>query len=102
MKLQNKKKEYVLRIQKKKEIKTSIKTHEWNGMTDIGVFGIFSNVHVENAIYFAPVGTTTCGMKNNKSSMSLEMGAVNARTRAQLLNMLYNSTHLSVPHGQNI
>ena len=25
-----------------------------------------------------------------------------ARARAQLLNMLYISTHLSVPHGENI
>ena len=25
-----------------------------------------------------------------------------ARTRGQLLNMLYISTHLSVPHGENI
>ena len=28
--------------------------------------------------------------------------SVLARARAQLLNMLYNSTHLSVPHGENI
>ena len=44
------------------------------------------------------------GMKNNKSStrgLSLEM-SVFAKARAQLLNMLFISTHLSVPHGENI
>ena len=57
-----------------------------------------------NAIYFAPVVTTTYRMKNNKSStrgLSLEMGVL-ARARAQLLNMLHISAHLSVPHGENI
>ena len=40
----------------------------------------------------------------NKSStrgLSLEISVL-ARARAQLLNMLYISTHLSVPHGENI
>ena len=57
-----------------------------------------------NVICFAPVVTTTYRVKNNKSStrgMSLELGVL-ARARAQLLNMLYISTHMSVPHGQNI
>ena len=43
-------------------------------------------------------------MKNNKSStrgLPLEMSVL-ARARAQFLNMLYISTHLSVPHGENI
>ena len=33
--------------------------------------------------------------------LSLEMRVL-ARAHAQLLNMLYISTHLSVPHGENI
>ena len=43
-------------------------------------------------------------MKNNTSStrgLSLEMSVL-GRARAQLLNMLYISTHLSVPYGENI
>ena len=43
-------------------------------------------------------------MKNSKRStrrLSLEMSVL-ARARAQLLNMLYVSAHLSVPHGENI
>ena len=43
-------------------------------------------------------------MKNNKSStrgLSLEMSVL-ARARAKLLNMLYISTHMSVPHGEII
>ena len=57
-----------------------------------------------NATYFAPVVTTTYRMKNNKSStrgLSLEMSVLTTAC-AQLLNMLYNSTYLSVPHGENI
>ena len=57
-----------------------------------------------NAIYLAPVVTTTHRIKNNKSSttgLGLEMSVL-ARARAQLLNMFYISTHLSVPHGENI
>ena len=57
-----------------------------------------------NAIYFAPVVTTTYRMKNNKSSirgLSLEMSVL-AGARAQLLNMVYIITHLSVPQGENI
>ena len=57
-----------------------------------------------NAIYFAPVVTTTYRMKNNKSStrgLCLEMSVFD-RARAQMLNMLYISTHQSVPHGGNI
>ena len=51
-----------------------------------------------------PEVTTTYRMKNNKRStrgLSLEMSVL-ARARAQLLNMLSISTHLSVPHGENI
>ena len=43
-------------------------------------------------------------MKNNKSStrdLSLEMSVL-AKARALLLNILYISIHLSVPHGENI
>ena len=57
-----------------------------------------------NAIYFAPVVTTTYRMKNNKSSirgLSLQISVL-ARARAHLLNMLYISTHQSIPPGENI
>ena len=74
-------------------------------MTQNGPFDIYiQKCACVNAIYFAPVVTTTYRMKNNKSStrsLSLEMSAL-ARARAQLLNMLYIRTHLSVPHGGNI
>ena len=39
------KKVYLLRIQKKKDTKTSTKRHESNGMTQNGLFDIFSNAH---------------------------------------------------------
>ena len=57
-----------------------------------------------NAIYFAQVVTTTHRMKNSKRSnrnQSLEISVL-AIAHAQLLNVLYISTHLSVPHGENI
>ena len=65
---------------------------------------IFHQCACVNAIYFASVVTTTYRMKNNKSStrgLSLEMSVL-SRAHAQLFNMLYISTHLSVPHGENI
>ena len=64
----------------------------------------FQQCACANAIDFAPVGTTTYRMKNNKSwtrGLSLNMSVL-ARARAQLLNMIYISTHVSVPHGENI
>ena len=84
----------------KKDTKTSTqKKHEVNGMTQNGLFDIFSS-----AIYFAPVVTTTYRLKTNKSStrgLSLEMSVL-SRARVQMLDMPYISTHLSVPHGENI
>ena len=59
---------------------------------------IFSATHMRTTTY------TTYRMKNNKRSargLSLEMSVL-VRARAQLLNMLYIGTHLSVPHGENI
>ena len=85
---------------RKKDTKTSSKTHEWNGMTIL----YFQQCACVNISYFAPVVTTTYRMKNNKSStrrLSLEMSVL-AKVRAQLLNTLHSSTHLSVPHGDNI
>ena len=38
---------------------------------------------------------------SSKRGLSLEMSVL-ARARAQLLNKLYISTHLNVPHGQYI
>ena len=86
---------------RKKGAKTSTKRHDWNGMTQNGYFQQCACV---NAIYFAPVVNTTYRMKKNKgSTRGLSLGmSVLARARAQLLNMLYISTHLSVPHGENI
>ena len=66
---------------------------------------IFSAMRMRKRhLFFAPVVTTTCRMKNNNSStrgMILELSVL-ARARAQLLNMLHNIKHLSVPHGENI
>ena len=39
--------------------------------------------------------------KSSTRGLSLEMSVL-PRAHAQLLNMLYISTHLSVPHGENI
>ena len=97
------KKIYLLRIQKKghknKHENTWMKWHDtkWT-------IWYFPQCACLNAIYFAPVVTTTYRMINNKRSrrdLSLEISVL-ARARAQLLNMLYISTHLSVPHGENI
>ena len=57
-----------------------------------------------NAIYFASVVTTThCHEKQTRAQQGVRASKwVVARARAQLLNMLYNSPHLSVPHGENI
>ena len=63
---------------------------------------IFSEMRMRKR-HLAPVVTTTYCMKNNNSStrgLSLGMSVI-ARARAQLLNVLYNSIHLSVPHGEN-
>ena len=52
------------------------------------------------AIYFAPVVTITYHMKNNKvPTTGLRLGCP-CWARAQLLKMLYISTHLNVPHGE--
>ena len=86
-------KKYLLRIQKKGHKNKHNKT--W-----------MKQCACVNAVYFAPVVTTAYRMKNNKGStrtrgISLE-NRVLTRARAQLWNMLYISTHLSVPHGENM
>ena len=102
MKLQNWKK-VLLRIQKKGHKNKHKKTWmKWNDTK--WTIWYFQQCACINAIYFAPEVTTTYRMKNIKSStrgLSLEMSVL-ARARAQLLNMLYISTHLSVPHAENI
>ena len=63
---------------------------------------IFSEMRMRGRHLFAPV-VTTYRMKNKKSStrvLSLEVSAL-ARARAQLLNMLNISSHMSVPNGEN-
>ena len=86
---------------RKKDTKTSKKKTrmKWND-TKWSIW-YFQKCACVNAIYFAPVVTTTYRMKNNNRStrgLSLEMSVL-VRARAQWLIMLYNSTHLSVPHG---
>ena len=55
-------------------------------------------------IYFAPACTVANRMERNNTStrgLNLERSFVTS-VHAQLLNVLYISTHLSVPHGENI
>ena len=88
---------------RKKDTETSTKRHEWNGMTKWTIW-YFHQCACVNAIDFAPMVTTTYRIKNNKSSTSgliLEISVL-ARASAQLLYMVYISTHQSAPHGQNI
>ena len=99
-----KKKRNLLRTQKKKGHKNKHKK-TWMKRNDTKwTIWYFQQCACVNSIYFAPVVTTTCRMKNNKSSTGrLSPGViVLASARAQLLNMLYISTHLSVPHNENI
>ena len=87
---------------RKKDTKTSTKRHERNDTK--WTIWYFQQCACVNAIYFAPVVSTTYRTKNNKSStrgLSLEKGAL-ARARAQLLNIPYIGTLLSEPHGENI
>ena len=94
------KKVYLLRIQKKghknKHKKTWIKRNDtkWT-------IWYFQQCACVNVISFASVVTTMHCLKNNQSS-KMWSKPWNARARAQLLNMLYNSPRLSVPHGENI
>ena len=67
---------------------------------------IFSALRMRKRHLFCTINlvTSTYRIKNNNSStrgLRLVM-SVFARARAQLLNMLYIITHLSVPHGENI
>ena len=64
----------------------------------------FSEMRMRKHHLFCTGSHHTYRMKNNKSStrgLSLEMNVL-ARARAQLLNILYISTHLIIPHGENI
>ena len=93
----------LLRIQKKRhKNKHNKKGMKWNDTK--WTIWYFQQCACVNVIYFAPVVTTTYRMQNNKSStrvVSLERSVL-ARARAQLLNMHYISTHLSIPHGEHI
>ena len=65
---------------------------------------IFSAMRMRKRHLFCTSSHHNVRMKNNKSStrgLSLEMSVL-ARARVQLLHMLYISTHLNVPHGENI
>ena len=65
---------------------------------------IFSAMRIRKRHLFCASSHHNVPYENNKSStkgLSLEMSVL-ARARTQLLNMLYISTHLSVPHGENI
>ena len=91
----------MLRIQKKRPQKPAqedINEIERRKMD----FLIFLEMRMRGRRLFPPV-VTTYRMKNKKSStrgLSLEASAL-ARARAQLLNMLNISTHMSVPNGEN-
>ena len=65
---------------------------EWHKMDYL----IFSAMRMRKCHLFC-----TSSHHNVPYGLSLEISAL-ARARAQLLNMLYISTHLSVPHGENI
>ena len=90
------KKIYLLEIQKKGDKNK----HKKTGMT----IWYFQQCARVNAIYFAPVVTTTYRMKHNKSStrgLSLKISVL-ARARAQLLNTPSISTHLWAYHMEKI
>ena len=93
----------LLRMQEKGHKNKRKKTRmKWNDTK--WTIWYFQKCACVNAIYFASIVTTTYRMKNNKSStrgLSLELSVL-ARARAKLLKILYISTHLSVPHGENI
>ena len=99
MKLQHKKNIFVSDPEKGHKNKLKKTWMKWNETK--WTIWYFQQCAFVNAIYFAPFVITKYRMKNNKRSTSLEKRVL-ARARAQLLNMLYISTHLSVPHGENI
>ena len=73
---------------RKKDTKTSTKGHEWNGMTQNGLFDIFQQCTCVNVIYFAPVVSATYRLKNDKSStrsVSLKMSVLLKRVRNCLI-----------------
>ena len=73
---------------------------EWHKMDYL----IFSAMCMRKRHLFCTSSHHHVPFENSKSStrgLSLEMSVL-ARARAQLLKMLYISTHLSVPQGENI
>ena len=72
---------------------------EWHKMDYL----IFSAMRMHKCQLFCTSSHHNVEKKNKSSSggLSLEMSVL-ARARAQLLNILHISTHLSVPHGENI
>ena len=81
-------------FESRKKTKTRTKRHGWKVVTQQWTFWYLQQCACANAIYFAPLVTTTYCVKNNKSStrgLSLEISVL-ARARAQLLDMLYIST----------
>ena len=79
---------------RKKDAKTSTKRH---GMTQNALLMFSVNLFCTSSHPNVPYEK----QKELNKGLSLEMSVL-ARARAQLLNTLYISTHLSVPHGQNI
>ena len=72
-------------------------------MTQNGLFDIFSHLKPSKRHLFCTSSHHNLPYEKQElnKGLSLEMSVL-AGARAQLLNMLYISTHLSVPHGENI
>ena len=67
-------------------------------MTQNGLFDIFS----KRQLFCISSHHNALSEKQSELNKGSEPWNESARARAQLLNMLHISTHLSVPHGENI
>ena len=93
----------MLRIQKKntqKQAQKDLNEMEWHKMDYL----IFSAMRMRKRHLLCTSSHHNVPYEKQQEfnkGLSLEMSVL-ARARAQLLNMLYISTHLSAPHGENI
>ena len=93
----------------KKETKTSTKKHEWNGMTHNGLFFWYflsemrmRKHHLYNHRYDQYSPQRTVGKTGAQQGVWALKWVSFAGARALLLNLLNISTHLILPHGENI
>ena len=94
------KKIYLLPIRKKRTQKQAQK--DMNEMARHKMdYLIFSTMRMRKCHLFCTSSPHNVPYEKQQEGLSLEICAL-ARARSQLLNMLYISTHLSAPHGQNI